>query len=58
MSIGSLFWILYVFCIVFGVYIGRGVPAEGRFNFYGSGLILWVLLFLLGWHCFGFVLHE
>jgi len=56
-GIGLLFWIIYVVCVIFGLYAGKAIPPDGRWNWYGSNLIVWVLLFLLGWHCFGFVIR-
>lgn len=59
MSIGLLFWILMILSVVFGLY--RNWPKEpGPAGFYplGGNLLLFVLLFLLGWHCFGFVIKA
>lgn len=56
MPIGMLFWLLMIIWIVFyGVWWNRG--AAWSFGFYGNGLLLFVLLFLLGWNDFGFILQ-
>lgn len=56
MTIGFLFWLLYILGLVFGfggLYIGA---TDGRSRVWGWGgsILLWVLLFLLGWRAFGF----
>ena len=54
MPIGLLFWILMLLSIVFW---GWGSPWNDRGPFVNS-LVLYVLLFLLGWKVFGFALHA
>lgn len=50
LSIGLLFWILYIVGLIFfGVGIYRDRP-----SFNVSGLFWWVLIFLLGIGVFGF----
>ncbi len=53
MSIGFLFWLLFVLYIIFGGYWGfnRVTDRPGWFGGYGFTL---VLIFLLGWRVFGF----
>jgi hypothetical protein len=55
MSIGLLFWILMVIWIVLGI-----VPEPTGVRYWNAGrtVILVVLLFLLGWHNFGFIIHD
>jgi hypothetical protein len=55
MTIGLLFWVLMVIALVFG-----GVTRSGQFAAYqwGFGWFLWILLFLLGWHAFGFIVKA
>lgn len=52
MSLGLCFWILMLVSLFFGGYCcwKQGWPAV-------SGLLLWFLLLLLGWHSFGPPLH-
>lgn len=50
MTIGMLFWVLMVVWIAVGAYY---TPPADRFG-WGSAVLLWVLLFLLGWQAFGF----
>ncbi len=54
MSIGLLFWILMILWFFFDC--SQRNWGEGWKGF-GGNLLLFVLLFLLGWHSFGFVLH-
>jgi hypothetical protein len=57
-TIGFLFWLLMILWLIFGLF--RNWPAEaGGPGFYplGGHLLLWILLFLLGWHDFGFPIH-
>lgn len=54
MSIGLLFWVLFVVSVVFGVY--RHWPND---RVALGGQVLWlVLFFLLGWKTFGFVVQP
>jgi hypothetical protein len=55
MTIGLLFWVLMVIALIFGF-----VTRVGQFAAYGWGFnwLLWILLFLLGWHAFGFIIHQ
>lgn len=52
MTIGMLFWILYIVGLVFYGWVGYS-RAESRWVI-GGGLFWWVLIFLLGWKVFGF----
>jgi hypothetical protein len=54
LTIGLLFWILYIIGFIFGWVINWpqiGTPTGWRPL--GYNLLLWVLLFLLGWGTFG-----
>jgi hypothetical protein len=55
MTIGLLFWVIMVIVLLFG--FARRMPA---FSAYGWGWdwLLYILLFLLGWHSFGFIIHS
>lgn len=50
-----LFWVLMVIALLFGGWRGYN-DGPGR-PFFGFGLILWCILFLLGWRIFGFVIQ-
>lgn len=52
MPIGLLFWILMVLWALFGF----GVLSISQAP-WGGTLLLFVLLFLLGWKCFGFIVQ-
>ncbi len=57
MSIGLLFWILMV--LWFFSWLGRNwAPGVAPWAIGASDLLFFVLLFLLGWHAFGFVIHA
>lgn len=57
MSIGFLFWLLMVLAVFFNVYVGWPKPdSPAGFKPLGGSLLLFVLLFLLGWAVFGFVI--
>jgi hypothetical protein len=58
MSIGLLFWIIMVVWFIFGAYQNRGAVQGGNFSAFSGSMILFVLLFLLGWRVFGFVIHQ
>jgi hypothetical protein len=56
MSIGLLFWVLMVISFLFWGWQRPWVaPDRGPA---GMSLLVFVLLFLLGWHEFGFVIHN
>jgi hypothetical protein len=55
MYIGTIFWILMILTF-FGW--GWGRPWSGPVWGWGPNLLVFVLLFLLGWHAFGFVIHN
>jgi hypothetical protein len=57
MPIGILFWVLMVIWFIFGLYWNRGDVTTGNYGPIGSNLLLFVLLFLLGWGVFGFVVQ-
>lgn len=56
MPLGILFWVLMVIWAVVGIWDSWPSDASGRFRF-GGNLLLFVLLFVLGWKCFGFVVQ-
>jgi hypothetical protein len=42
---------------VFGLYWNYSGQAAGPHGWLGNSLFLFILLFMLGWHDFGFVVH-
>ena len=57
MSIGLLFWILMI--LWFFSWASRTwAPNQFPWAIHASDLLFFVLLFLLGWHNFGFVIHA
>ena len=57
MSIGTIFWFLMILWLIFGPGYGFYVETPNRRLVNGSSLLLFVLLFLVGWKLFGFVVH-
>ena len=51
MSIGFVFWLLMLLWLLFGAYVHRN--AYGQPVVWGGNLLLFVLLFLIGWRVFG-----
>ena len=54
MTIGFLFWLLMVLWLIFGFYWNRNDIRSGNYGMLGGNLLLFILLFLLGWKMFGF----
>jgi hypothetical protein len=54
MSKGLLFWLLMVLWAIFGVWVRRGGE---QFAAVGNDILLFILLFVLGWAVFGFVVQ-
>jgi hypothetical protein len=56
MTLGFLFWLLMILWLIFGFWQWRPViPAN--YGPFGGHILLWILLFLLGWKLFGFVIQ-
>lgn len=55
MTLGLCFWILMLIWLVFGLASWNG--AVGPYGNLGHTLLIFTLLFLLGWRCFGVPLH-
>jgi len=51
MTIGFLFWLLMVLCLVFGLAVAW--PRQAPYYVLGGSLLWWVLLFCLGYAVFG-----
>ncbi len=56
MSIGLLFWVLMI--LWFFSWMGTRWGGLAGPWLYAGELLMFVLLFLLGWHAFGFVVHA
>ncbi len=52
MTIGLVFWIIFLICIIFNVWRVYPDWKQG-----GGSLIVYVLIFLLGWRVFGFIIQ-
>ena len=59
MSVGTIFWVLMVLWIILGFgFIWRPAADGSNYPLLGGNLLLFILLFLLGWAQFGFVVHR
>lgn len=58
MSIGLLFWVLMVLWFFSWLGTTWGTPGQFPWAIHANSLLFFVLLFLLGWHAFGFVIHA
>jgi Na+/proline symporter len=52
-SIGVLFWLLMILWLLFGLYWNRSDIRGGNYGLAGGNMMLFILLFILGWHAFG-----
>ena len=52
MTIGTLFWIVFIVALVLHVWSSWPL---GRAS---TGLVVWIMLFLLGWQVFGFPIQD
>ena len=57
MPIGLLYWMLMILWFLFGLYWNGPEFKAGNYGAFGGNLLLFILLFLLGWRVFGFVLQ-
>lgn len=55
MSKGTIFWLLMILWFVFGAWTAWN---GASMTVVGGNLLVFILFFLLGWHCFGFVVQE
>ena len=55
MPISMLFWFLFIIWILFGGWAYQPDATRG-WRPLGSHILLCILIFLLGWHVFGFVI--
>jgi hypothetical protein len=57
-TIGFLFWLLMLLWLLFGLYWNRSDLRGGNYGIMGGTLLLFVVLFLLGWKAFGFPIQS
>ena len=53
-SIGFIFWLLMILWLLFGLYWNRADLRGGNYGLVGGNVMLFIVLFLLGWKVFGF----
>lgn len=60
MKIGLIYWLILLLWFLFGLFVYWPTPGTGTVAFYplGGSLILFILLFLLGWKVFGWPIQE
>ena len=58
MPIGMIFWMLMIIWALFGIMWNTNPGPFGTWGLWGNWLLLFVLFFILGWHDFGFVVHN
>jgi Na+/proline symporter len=56
-TIGAIFWLLMILWLLFGLYWNRADIQGGNYGIAGGNLMLFFLLFLLGWKSFGFIVQ-
>ena len=54
MGVGIWFWVIYVICVILGIWLQY--PFADR-RVFGTNLVVWVLIGLLGWGVFGPPIH-
>jgi hypothetical protein len=57
MPLGFLFWLLMVLWLLFGVFWSHWPMSQENYRPFGGSLLLFVLLFIIGWKLFGFVIQ-
>ena len=57
MTLGFLFWLIWILAFLFGVWGIYPGPNRPAFVPFGGIALIFVLLFLLGWRVFGFVIQ-
>jgi hypothetical protein len=54
---GLAFWLIMLLWILFSLFWNRAELRSGNYGFFGGNLMLFILLFLLGWATFGFIVY-
>jgi hypothetical protein len=56
MSIGFIFWLIMLLWII--SWLGTRWGGWGGPFVYANEILILILFFLLGWHDFGFIIHQ
>jgi hypothetical protein len=51
MGLGFIFWLIFLLAVLFGGYVHR--TALGTPIVWGGSVLLWILIFILGYQTFG-----
>jgi len=57
MPAGILFWVIFFVALLFSGFAGYQAPPADRWRFWGTTLVIFILLALLGWKTFGPVIQ-
>ena len=57
MPLGILFWIVFLLWVFLGFWGHRAEVQGGNYYPAGGAALVTLMLFLLGWHSFGFIIR-
>ena len=57
MTAGNWFWIIFVLCVIFGLWGNNPWRPAGPIGAFGSAVVIFILMFLLGLRVFGSPVH-
>ncbi len=57
MPAGTWFWLIFVMCMIFGLWGSNPWRPAGPIGAFGSLVVIFILLGLLGYHDFGSPVH-
>jgi len=57
MTLGLAFWVLFILWFVFDGGVRSGNPALAGY-WYGPWIVFALMMFIIGWHDFGFIIHN
>lgn len=58
MSKGLVFWLVMIIAIIFALIAGWPGATPGNYRYTtANSIVVWILLFILGWAVFGFVIQ-
>lgn len=57
MPLGIIFWVLMLIWLIFGVWASGPDIRGGQVRAFGGTLLVYVVIFVLGWRVFGFIVQ-